>query len=56
MLGRTEAEATAMAAEAGIEIGIGVREGKSLPVRAKLDPRRIILSIQAGRVTAASVG
>ncbi len=45
-----------MAAEAGIEIAIGVRDGESFPVRAKLDPRRIVLGIRAGRVTGASVG
>jgi hypothetical protein len=56
MHGMTEAEARAIATTAGVELAVGARDGETFPIRTKLDPRRIVVTIQDGRVISTQVG
>jgi hypothetical protein len=56
MQGMTETEVRGTATTAGVELVVGARDGETFPIRAKLDPRRIVVTIEDGRVTATQVG
>jgi hypothetical protein len=56
MHGMKEPEARAVATTAGVELVVGARDGETFPIRTKLDPRRIVVTIQDDHVTSTEVG